>query len=73
MRRRPGFIFPLVIPVMPKLVTEMYGKDISSGSLMFGWIIAAYALMQFIFSPVLGNLSDLPRVLTALRLSGSES
>ncbi len=48
----------LVIPVMPKLVTEMYGKDISSGSLMFGWIIAVYALMQFIFSPVLGNLSD---------------
>ncbi|MEW6210321.1 MAG: TCR/Tet family MFS transporter [Acidobacteriota bacterium] len=48
----------LVIPVLPKLVTTMHGGDISEGSTVFGWFVASYALMQFIFSPVLGNLSD---------------
>lgn len=48
----------LVIPVLPRLVTTMYGGDISTGSTIFGWFVASYALMQFIFSPVLGNLSD---------------
>lgn len=48
----------LIIPVLPKLVTTMYGGSISDGSYMFGWFVAAYALMQFIFSPILGNLSD---------------
>ncbi len=48
----------LVIPVLPKLVTTMYGGNISEGSTVFGWFVASYALMQFVFSPVLGNLSD---------------
>ncbi|MGH9801409.1 MAG: TCR/Tet family MFS transporter, partial [Blastocatellia bacterium] len=48
----------LIIPVLPKLVTTMSGGTISDGSYMFGWFVASYALMQFIFSPILGNLSD---------------
>ncbi len=48
----------VVIPVLPKLVTSLYGSDLSSGSAIFGWFVASYALMQFLFSPVLGNLSD---------------
>ncbi len=48
----------LVIPVLPKLVTTLYGSDLSSGSTIFGWFVASYALMQFLFSPILGNLSD---------------
>jgi DHA1 family tetracycline resistance protein-like MFS transporter len=48
----------VVIPVLPKLVTTLYGGDLSSGSAVFGWFVASYALMQFLFSPVLGNLSD---------------
>src|SRR3989442_12957712 len=48
----------LVIPVLPKLVTTMYGSDLSAGSTVFGWFAASYALMQFLFSPVIGNLSD---------------
>jgi MFS family permease len=39
-------------------VTSLYGADISAGSAVFGWFVASYALMQFLFSPVLGNLSD---------------
>lgn len=48
----------MIIPVLPKLVTTLYGGDISTGASLFGWFVASYALMQFIFSPVLGNLSD---------------
>ncbi|MFN0086597.1 MAG: TCR/Tet family MFS transporter [Blastocatellia bacterium] len=48
----------LIIPVLPKLVTSMYGGTLSDGSFIFGWFVASYALMQFVFSPVLGNLSD---------------
>src|ERR1700690_1635849 len=49
--------FGLVIPVLPKLVTSMYGAGISAGSGVFGLFAASYALMQFLCSPVLGNLS----------------
>jgi len=48
----------VIIPVLPKLVTTLYGGDISTGASVFGWFVASYALMQFVFSPVLGNLSD---------------
>lgn len=64
----------LIIPVLPKLVTTMYGGNISDGSFIFGWFVAAYALMQFIFSPILGNLSDRfgrrPIILTSLLGAG---
>lgn len=48
----------LIIPVLPSLVTTMYGGDISDGSFIFGWFVASYALMQFVFAPILGKLSD---------------
>ena len=48
----------IIVPVLPKLVTSLYGSDLSHGSYIFGWFVASYALMQFIFSPILGNLSD---------------
>jgi MFS transporter, DHA1 family, tetracycline resistance protein len=48
----------IIIPVLPQLVTTMYGGSYSEGASIFGWFIAAYALMQFIFAPILGNLSD---------------
>jgi DHA1 family tetracycline resistance protein-like MFS transporter len=64
----------LVIPVLPKLVTSLHGGSISEGSAIFGWFIASYALMQFLFSPVLGNLSDAygrrPVILLSLLGSG---
>lgn len=50
--------FGLLIPVLPKLIVEFRGGDVAAGSGVYGWIISAYALMQFIFSPILGSLSD---------------
>ena len=48
----------LLIPALPELVTELAGGDLSSGSAYYGWFIAVYAAMQFLFAPVLGGLSD---------------
>jgi DHA1 family tetracycline resistance protein-like MFS transporter len=51
--------FGLIIPVMPQLIEKLLGvTDISKASLYGGWLTFAYAIMQFVFAPVLGNLSD---------------
>lgn len=48
----------LIIPVMPKLIEEIMHVDANGASRYGGWLISAYAITQFIFSPVVGNLSD---------------
>ncbi len=48
----------LIIPVFPKLIQELIHGDISQASQWGGWLTFAYAFMQFVFAPVLGNLSD---------------
>ena len=50
--------FGIVIPVMPKLISQLMGVSIPEASTYGGWLIASFAIMQFIFSPVMGNLSD---------------
>jgi DHA1 family tetracycline resistance protein-like MFS transporter len=50
--------FGLIIPVFPKLIEELIHGNISDASRWGGWLTFAYAFMQFIFAPVLGNLSD---------------
>lgn len=48
----------LLVPVLPELVTSLSGGDLSRGSAYYGWFIAVYAGMQFLFAPILGGLSD---------------
>lgn len=48
----------LIIPVGPRLVASFLGDDLSSASRTFGVLFALYSLMQFLFAPVLGGLSD---------------
>ena len=48
----------LIIPVMPKLIEELTGGTISQASAYGGWLTFTFAIMQFLFSPVLGGLSD---------------
>ena len=48
----------LIIPVMPKLIEELTGGNISQASAYGGWLTFTFAIMQFLFSPVLGGLSD---------------
>jgi len=52
------FALGLVLPVLPKLVESFVDNDTASAARIFGLFGTAWALMQFIFSPVLGGLSD---------------
>ena len=48
----------LIAPVLPKLVLNFLGGDAPNAAKMFGIFGTVFALMQFVFSPVLGVLSD---------------
>lgn len=48
----------LIIPVVPGLIKELIHGSVSDSSRYSGWLTFAYAVMQFIFAPLLGNLSD---------------
>ncbi len=48
----------LVIPVLPRLVLSFMHHDTATASRVIGIFGAAWALMQFIFSPIMGALSD---------------
>lgn len=50
--------FGIVIPVFPSLISELIHGSISEASLYGGWLIFAFAFTQFLFAPILGNLSD---------------
>jgi DHA1 family tetracycline resistance protein-like MFS transporter len=48
----------LIVPVLPPLIVSFRGGDTASGATIYGLFGTAWALMQFVFSPVLGSLSD---------------
>jgi DHA1 family tetracycline resistance protein-like MFS transporter len=48
----------LIAPVLPTLVLDFLGGNAPSAAKMFGIFGTVWALMQFVFSPVLGVLSD---------------
>jgi DHA1 family tetracycline resistance protein-like MFS transporter len=50
--------FGMIIPVLPTLVQDFVGGDAARAAQMYGVFGTAWALMQFIFSPVQGSLSD---------------
>ncbi|NVO17679.1 MAG: TCR/Tet family MFS transporter [Rhodoplanes sp.] len=63
-----GFIFVTVaidmlsvglfVPVLPRLVADFLGGDQVAAAATYGLFGTAFALMQFVFSPVQGALSD---------------
>jgi DHA1 family tetracycline resistance protein-like MFS transporter len=48
----------VVIPILPKLIESFVGNDTASAARIFGLFGTVLALMQFLFSPVVGSLSD---------------
>jgi DHA1 family tetracycline resistance protein-like MFS transporter len=48
--------FGLIFPVLPPLLRAVTHKD--EVSFLYGIVLALYSLMQFVFSPVLGAMSD---------------
>ncbi len=63
-----GFIFTTVLidviglgiiaPVIPDLIKQLTGKGLSRAAELNGLLTLAYALMQFVCAPLMGNLSD---------------
>lgn len=50
--------FGIIIPVIPELIRELTGGTLSDASVYGGWLLFAYALMQFVCAPIMGGLSD---------------
>ena len=50
--------FGVIIPVTPELIMELTGEGLSRAAVYGGWLGFVYAGLQFLFAPILGNLSD---------------
>ncbi|HXO76631.1 MAG TPA: MFS transporter, partial [Puia sp.] len=50
--------FGIIIPVLPELIARLIHGNNSDAARYGGWLLLAYATMQFIFAPVIGGLSD---------------
>lgn len=48
----------IILPVVPKLIVELTDGTINEAAQYGGWLGFAYAITQFIFAPLVGNLSD---------------
>ena len=48
----------LILPVMPALLQEVSQTSMADAAFWGGILTACYAAMQFLFGPLLGNLSD---------------
>ena len=48
----------LILPVMPDLIVEVTGGSLASAAVWGGILSFVFAVMQFLFGPMVGNLSD---------------
>jgi len=48
----------MIIPILPKLIESFVDNDAARAARIFGLFGTVWALMQFVFSPLLGSLSD---------------
>lgn len=48
----------LIIPILPKLFKEVGGLNASQAAITGGALTAVYGVMQFVFAPIIGGLSD---------------
>ena len=48
----------VMLPVIPLLVKELSGDAVGKAATLYGLLLSLYALMQFLFGPAFGALSD---------------
>lgn len=50
--------FGVIMPVMPALIMEVTGENLSHAAKWGGYLTVVYAVMQFVMMPIVGGLSD---------------
>lgn len=50
--------FSIIVPVLPKLIMELGRFGVADSARMAGLLIGVFAGLQFLFGPIMGNLSD---------------
>lgn len=50
--------YGIILPVLPELIGQLSGGSVAQAAVIGGYLVFAYSLMQFLFGPALGNLSD---------------
>ncbi|MDG2412692.1 MAG: MFS transporter, partial [Halioglobus sp.] len=50
--------FGIIMPVVPHLIMDITGDGLTDAARIAGLLMFTFAAMQFIASPVMGNLSD---------------
>jgi len=50
--------FGIVLPLLPGYAEDNFQPDFSAKGIVIGGIIASFSLMQFVFAPAWGRLSD---------------
>src|SRR5688572_23201932 len=48
----------LLFPILPTYIAQLTELPLSESSRHYGWLLALYGAMQFLFAPLLGMLSD---------------
>jgi len=48
----------IIIPVMPSLLASLGETNMGDASSLNGWLLFAFSITQFLFAPLIGNLSD---------------
>lgn len=48
----------IIIPVLPALIKNLTGGDLADAALYGGLLIISFSTLQFLFAPVVGELSD---------------
>src|SRR6202044_2573299 len=48
----------IVVPVLPMLIKEFLNGNTADAAHIVGYFASAWALMQFLFQPIIGSLSD---------------
>src|SRR3546814_14106563 len=50
--------FGIIMPVLPELITHLGNVDLEEAKRVAGWLLAVFAIAQFVAGPIVGNLGD---------------